>query len=261
MAASDHKRGSSRGKFCGVPGCDHNDYRRVCKPAWSNLTYPQMQFSRQTKQVYVVRRSYEAHHLLCVSQIGKVIVDGTEKSGLKSIVDQTEWCINAKVNMLALPMWGHTIMWYCNGFSSIVSSSLPRIASILTDRRKTPPFEDLPQHNFGHSGRDVTTSYNKEVEERLQKVINAIEKSKLEHDDKAGKLESLLNSMADFMRTNLKNRGMRSGGTHSCWMDSKPQWYAPFSMAQSPRPIPHPKDTGEEMIQKVKRLAEALWRS
>jgi hypothetical protein len=260
MAASDHKRGSSRGKFCGVPGCDHNDYQKVCKPTWSSLRYPQTQFSKTLLKTFVVRRSYEAHHLLCVSQVGKVIVDGTEKSGLKSIIDETDWCINAKVNMLAMPMWGHTIMWYCDGFKGIVPSTLPSVGSVLTDRLQAPPFKDLPQHNYGHAGRDVATSYNKEVEERLQRVVNAIEKSKLDHKEKADKLESLLDSMADFMRTSLKNRGLRSGGTHTCWMESSPQWYAPFSMAQTPRPIPHPKDLGEEMIQKIKKLAEALWK-
>src|ERR1700686_2189394 len=112
MAASDHKRGSTLGKFCGVPGCDHNDYRRVCKPAWSNLSYPQLNYSKETKVFYAVRRSYEAHHLLCVSQVGSVIIGGpNNKTGIESIVNETNWCINKKENMLGMPMWGHTIMW------------------------------------------------------------------------------------------------------------------------------------------------------
>ena len=49
--AADHKRGSVLGKFCAVPGCDHNDYRAVCKPPWSSITYPQLNFMKATQTV------------------------------------------------------------------------------------------------------------------------------------------------------------------------------------------------------------------
>src|SRR5262245_53019212 len=123
-------------KFCAVKGqpCTHNgapgnDYRKVCKPAWSNLTYAQKYVDKDTGVNDPRPRSYEAHHILCLAQVKKVIVKESEKNDFTDIVDSTEWCINDKRNMIALPMWGHTIMWYCNSFSSIAwKSTVDRIA-------------------------------------------------------------------------------------------------------------------------------------
>jgi hypothetical protein len=259
MAASDHKELEPFGKFCGVPGCKHNDYQKVCKPTWSSLKYPQRQFNKETQKPYTIQKSYEAHHLLCVAQINGVVIAEGQERGLGEIVSATEWCINKKENMLGMPMWGHTVMWYCNGFKSIVKSTLGQVGAVLSERTKAPPFKDLPQHNFGHSGRTLPTSYNREVGARLLRIINAIEKSKSEHTEKIAELISQLNATSELMRTTLKERGVRSGGTHTCWLNSPPLWYAPFSMAQTARPIPHPKDGGEEMIWKIQNLAKALW--
>lgn len=279
---NNHKRGESRLHFCGVPGkpCDHpsgpgNNYYTVCEPGWSSLTYAQqlttVNPATGVASVGAVRKSYEAHHLLCVSEVKKAIITTTEKDAdfadLNSIVANTEWCINAKNNMLALPMWGHTIMWYCNDFSGVSSGNEAGLFQTLGSRLIRPPFKDWPQHNYGHTGRTVDTSYNKEVEVELAKVLDAVDKAADEHENKAIEaLQGKLNSLSKKMRAALKSRGTRGfGGTHLAWQtglqNPNSAWYEPFSMAQTPTPMTFPaSNTGDGMARKLVRLAQAFWK-
>jgi hypothetical protein len=212
-------------------------------------------------------RSYEAHHILCLAQVKKVIVKQSEKNDFTDIVDSTEWCINDKHNMIALPMWGHTITWYCNSFLSIAQkSTVGRIADTTGDKLKIPPFKNLPQHNYGHSGEDVETSYNREVEARLEGVVDAVEEAKDKHlTEQIATLQSKLNTLSDEFRKKLKKR---APNTHEAWLKGRAQpndpacdWYTSFSMAKVARPMTFPGGSVDsEMAQKILRLADALWK-
>lgn len=260
MAGDDHKRGASRGQFCGTAGtpCEcpkANNYRTVCTPYWDGQKYPQIGAFKKT-----IQRGYEAHHLLCVSQVEKVIVQEGQKNDFTGIVEETEWCINDKSNMVALPMWGHTIMWYCNQFAGITPAGMKNVLSLITGNTAAPDWQNLPQHNYGHSGRDVASSYNKEVEMRLQRVVNAIEKSKKEHKDKVGTLQTALTKLSGWFESELKNRGIRGGGTHTNWVNgaANPMWYLPFAMCAQPYPMPYPGNLNSAMAQRIVRIASLL---
>lgn len=273
-----HKRGESRNHFCGVPGqpCDHpsgpgNNYYTVCAPSWAALTYAQQYTSvNQATGVATqgaIRRSCEAHHLLCVSEVKKVIVKKTEQTDLESIVGETHWCINSGNNMLAMPMWGHTIMWYCNDLSDVAGGDEAGLFGALGSRLIRPPFKDWPQHNYGHTGRTVDTSYNKEVEAELTQVLEGVEEAAEEHENKAIEaLQGKLNSLSKKMRAQLKSRGIRGfGGTHLAWQTGLQNpisaWYEPFSMAQVPTPMTFPaSNTGDGTARKLVRLAQAFWK-
>src|SRR5262245_23742466 len=114
----DH-RGASREGFCGIPGrpCKHidgsngTDYVEVCRPSWGAWGVFRQRFT--DKGVVTSRnKEFEAHHILCVAQVEKVVVQAGQKNAFTSIVDATQWCINAKPNMMALPLWGHTVKYY-----------------------------------------------------------------------------------------------------------------------------------------------------
>ena len=92
MAATGHKQPSDRVEFCRAPNCKQDDYRGVCKVDWK----------------------FEAHHILCVAQVGKTIV--TNNPDLEKIINESQWCINSAVNMLALPIWGSTVLHYSHDF-------------------------------------------------------------------------------------------------------------------------------------------------
>ena len=122
MAGKKHAALSPESQFCAVTGCGHPSYRKVCKPEWSHLKYPETHVSTKTGKAYTVRKSYQAHHLLCLAEMGAVVVGEAAERELLGIVNETKWCINKKKNMLAMPVWGHTIMWYCNDFVDVAKS-------------------------------------------------------------------------------------------------------------------------------------------
>lgn len=270
---AEHKRGESRNHFCGVPGkpCEHpsgpgNNYYTVCAPAWAAMTYAQQFTAPGSSTPGAVRKSYEAHHILCVSQVKKVVVKATENTDLEDIVGDTHWCINDGNNMIAMPMWGHTIMWYCNDFAGVASGDESALFQTLGAQLTRPLFADLPQHNYGHSGADNDTSYNKEIEAALVKVMEGVDEAADEHATKAiTALQGGLNNLSSTTRTELRDRGVRVfGGTHPAWLaglQNNPGWYAPFSMAKTPTPMTFPtSNTGEGMARKLVRLAQAFWK-
>lgn len=247
-----HADKSPVSEFCSSRGCGHNDYREVCKPSWSALGYPQL------KKGVPTPLSYQAHHLVCCAEVNKVLVAGAAAKGIKSIVDETLWCINAKPNMKAMPVWGITVMWYANDFLGLVPTTKIYAMAAATDRKKAPPFQNIPQHDYNHGGED---GYNSEVEKKLQKIAKALAKSKKTHQQKQEALASVLNTLAGRMRSQLDTRGLRAGGTHDCWMNAKTRanWYVPFSMSARPQPLPYPGEMSEGMAKKIFRQVNAAW--
>jgi len=199
-----------------------------------------------------------------VAQVNKVVT--SKKKEIQQVIDESKWCINSKKNMIALPLWGTTVMYYCNNMSGIVSGDqaglLKGIAgNLLSSVATPPPFKNLPQHNYGHSGSTIVSSYNKEIEQKLKDWIATIDVRIKQHSITGNDIHDELNSMSEEMEGELKTRGgTRIGsatgiaGTHDAWTNPSSTWYSPFSMAQVPKPLPFPK-----MILKIVKLAQALW--
>jgi hypothetical protein len=241
-AATGHTQTSKRIEFCRAPNCKKTNYRDSCPASWKN----------------------EAHHILCVNQVNKCVVGKTQE--VQQVIDESQWCINDPNNMVALPLWGTTVMHYCRDFSSItdwdVKGLLKGIAgSLLKTEQSAPAFENLPQHNYGHSGEDASMSYNLEIQKKLEKWIAKIQVDIQAHSITGPDIHEDLNTMSDDMRKELNKRGTRMGstlgtvGTHAAWLHPAPNWYVTFSMARVPKPMPQPK-----MTAKIVRIAEALWR-
>jgi A nuclease family of the HNH/ENDO VII superfamily with conserved AHH len=257
----DHVRGEFYNKFCAqaaIPKCGdcyHNeDYREACKPnpAWET----HKRLVRYTEKPWETKPyGHEAHHILCVASINKKIGNRTH---IRRVVEATEWCINGAVNMIAMPLWGHTIQHYCDLDTGKFYEALGPggyFATVLE-----PPFKNIPMHNFGHPG------YQEEVETTLTQIANKIAKSQEAHTTKVEKIKAALDQASGDFKGKLIARGMRKDGTHMGWhiglnnRSSSSGWYEPFSMEESPRPITFPArgSMAGEMGAKLDKLVEAF---
>lgn len=187
-------------------GCG-NDYTAVAKEGWAeDEQYPQLLRFKGGARV-TQWWSANAHHLLCVAEVTKVI---SKDESLQRVTKQSQWCVNHKHNMLALPLFSHTVLWY-----------------MFRGNDTKPGFVDLPNHNYDHG------PYNEEVEGELNKIKATIKKAG--HKYKPSKLAPTLNRKSTTFRSRLTKRGKRRGGTHKRWQaamnDDEAYWYEPFSMA------------------------------
>lgn len=289
MGKGKHKRGVRKGEFCAIPAknpCDDcpsdKNYREICEPRapnWSALQYAQKysikdKVTKKILEVTAKKRSYEAHHILCVAQVNNVVIRNSEKYGYIDILKKTKWCINQKKNMIALPLWAHTILWYCNSFFDILHDNKDNpineeslLRAIEPSRLLKPPFRNLPQHNYGHSGGSIEKSYNMEVSAKLKKIVKTLKKDKKKHDNtRIEWLKSKLIKLSKEFENKLRERGNRDRrGTHEAWLlgstNPKSNWYEPFSMSQVPAPKTFPgAPFNRGMGEKIKNLATALWK-
>jgi hypothetical protein len=209
-----------------------------------------------------------------VSKVADHLVAPKENKGYAKSLDATKWCINNKGNMIALPRWGHTIMWYCSSIDEvsldskgIITAGIQALQPDSVDLIR-PPFKDLPQHDYGHRGRDTAHGYEQEVGERLEKFSNSLEEAVDNHDEGTLKqIAQTLNGLSSHFRNELKRRGKRAyGGTHGAWKAAAqnpavPDWYQPFSMASVPKPMAFPAGKFNEGLgRKIKRIAAALFK-
>jgi hypothetical protein len=205
MAQDRHAEKFQNDKFCARVPCDHSDYIKCCKPGWSDWTFA------QKKKGGAGQKKYEAHHLLCWSCVIKAFF--TDEAA-KAILKGTDWCVNRKPNMIALPLWGHTVKWY-------------------VDNDGPPKFANLPQHDWDHN---CTLGYTSEVNERLKEFAKDLKDAKKAHELPEPKdIAGSLTSTSGKFRTQLKARGIRAGGTHASFLDGGEMagWYLPFSMANA----------------------------
>lgn len=304
---ANHRRGSVTNNFCtvaGTPcGCG-NDYVKACEgeaSGWGN--YPQKFTIRNasTRLIESLRknqRSFEAHHVLPVACVTTVILDWDEKANSDpSVITGTKWCINTKKNMIAMPMWGHTIMWYTDNFDNISKEVFDEIisknessvggkalAGLSADARKAlsnmvgdrsdtaPPFKDIPQHNYSHTGRTANTGYNKEIIKKLNNIKTNIEEAQDKHQtDKIDSIKSKLDDLSDKMKKALDDRATSRtySSTHEAWKGgmkgkendaNSDKWYENFSMAKKPPKMEFPlgKASGA-MARKITELARSMW--
>jgi len=169
-------------------------------------------------------KKYEAHHILCVSPVSETLLGQPETSKIYGAVGQTDWCINNKKNMLGMPLWGHTVKYYCQVTSA--GGSLLAGAAL-----GPPPWAHLPQHDIDHNSKE---GYTWEVEKQMERISAKVEKAS--HALSGASLAAALDSWSAKFEAELKRRATRKGGTYNAWKlaqapTSDPQWSQPFSMA------------------------------
>jgi hypothetical protein len=244
VADNEHQRGEKKGKFCATPGappCEcGNNYRTVCEPGWSARAVFTRIINFATGPA-PVEKGYEAHHVLCVSSVNEAIFG---KKGIQKIIRETEWCINAKGNMLGMPLWGHTVMWYT-----------------FEGHIRPPGWEDIPQHDWDHN---CATGYTEEVTGELKGLADDIEEAKDNHEADADNIAGALRNLSKSFKERLQSRGQRHGGTHQCWKlaqkDPDAEWSWPFSMASTASRKGFPlRGQDERPWTWIQRLAEAMF--
>jgi hypothetical protein len=226
-----HERGVRKGKFCcaakkkncgDCPVTDSDDkgkknYIAICDPGWKNYTFPQ--YVARKRKPYVYPEKYEAHHILCVASVTECILG---MPGIQGAVRKTQWCINNKPNMIALPLLGHVVKYYCDIDDSDNFTAIKR--------QVPPPFNGVPCHDVSHD------LYQEEVEQALMQIACNVKDQ--DHDVQADSLREDLVSHSEHFGEELKARGMRKGGVHEGWRlahrkrpGPDPEWNHPFSMA------------------------------
>ncbi|HVS75710.1 MAG TPA: hypothetical protein VHE11_02170 [Steroidobacteraceae bacterium] len=253
--SGEHDRGKRKHGFCAVPAnpkcsdCpEPKTYIEVCKPdGWFEHTFKRIVRARTGTTSF--EKKYEAHHLVCVSPCSVELV---AKKEIEGVVAQTVWCINNGKNMIAMPLWGHTVMWYCE---------ITAAGGSIKDHATAPEFANIPQHDWDHNCKE---GYTWEVEEACKKLAKKIEESghKLKGEDLKGALEALSGKFRNIL---LNVRGTRCGGTHAAWAkgeeDPQSDWCQPFSMASTVKltrkgfPV---RKFDERVAAWIKRIAEAI---
>jgi A nuclease family of the HNH/ENDO VII superfamily with conserved AHH len=240
---TSHSEGVEKGKFCALrrDKCPcGNKYQENGKPPTSWAQY----FFWQGSKVGVDKK-HEAHHLICIASVTEFI---GKNATIERIVEQTEWCVNAKKNMFGMPLWGHTIQWY-----------------VFDDKGRAPPFKNIPQHDYDHNS---TGGYIDEVDKKMQRIADTItEQAKKSHKAAVAELVTRLNNMSGSLLDTLKERGMRCDGTHEAWKKGakqpKSDWYKPFSMASDAiaerRTFPV-ENYDSKVADKIERLRKALFK-
>ena len=125
----EHSEGIVVDQFCAlrtescpyVEACGRN-YKKDCKPKWAYMDLKKVNAMlvagrRNYKELVVgpdeAKAGYQAHHILCVASVTKYLGEkGKKIKKIRKIVKQTDWCINDKRNMIALPCFGQTVQWY-----------------------------------------------------------------------------------------------------------------------------------------------------
>lgn len=246
---SSHNREKFKKEFCAVAAdgaCDcGNDYKKNCvpAPAWDSAN----DFTWFIKGQGARQQSYAPHHILCVASVATILIDATDKQ-VDGIVEATKWCVNKKPNMIALPLWGHTVKWYCN------ISAL----SMTGGQTSPPPFQNLPQHDWDHTGKGA---YIEELEEVLKNLVKQL--AKKGHEAKPIDLAGAMDKLAAAFEAKLKARGLRQGGTHTAWQNgaTNKDWFLPFSMANdgSATRKGYPKmDFSKKVLRKLQWLANQI---
>lgn len=218
-----HSKGVVKAEFCAIrkSKCDHAEYQKNCVPKPTGWDKPYFwQGKTDIKQ-----KKFEAHHLLCVACVTQHIANG---KGIVSIVKQTKWCINEKPNMFAMPLWGHTLKFYCR-----LEVRGLGIEARTKKRAKIPKFKNIPQHDYDHNS---SKGYKSEIDYDLAQLASQIRRGKKKkHEARVKDIKAELKSLSRKHKASLRARGKRCGGTDKAWKKGKKKvtsnWYEPFSMA------------------------------
>jgi hypothetical protein len=171
---------------------------------------------------------------------------------VRGAVEQTKWCINKQINMRAMPLWGHTVKWYC---------SITKDGGAVDLAIGAPPFANIPQHDIDHNSK---RGYTKEIEDDMKRIACDIQDS--DHKLKGESLVTELNNASNAFGNELTQRGIRKDGTHNAWRlalkeNPDPQWVHPFSMASDKRvsEVSFPaRNFDNKLSAWIERLAKAI---
>jgi hypothetical protein len=227
------KKKKKHAKFCATRGCSENNYQKCCEPAKGKW-------------------KCGAHHIVCVSSVGRGLMSNPD---VRRIVRDTEWCINAEINMIGLPIWGATVKYYCR---------ITKAGGSFLNRANAPAFKNLPQHDWDHN---IANGYTDEITGQLYGMADDI--LDRDHNNNSQNIAGQLNSFSEHYRVELMDRGTgRKGGTHKAWWtaidsdgDPGTKWYLPFSMAEESiareRPFPL-KKASRNTAEWIDRIAHIL---
>lgn len=211
----------------------------------------------------LVKGVHESHHCVCCASVNTQL---RERKDIKSIIDQTEWCVNQEPNIVILPLWGHTFRWYCTQMGEV------RDIEKVEKRKKggEPKFKDRVMHNCDH---DIYQE--EELNPRLEKIAKKVKKNKKNHEKCKKELVADLNELVKEFADKVRERGKRktskkkrTGGTHAGWkagVNGDKKWYMPFSMAEEPRKQTFPIMDAEgklppgKLSNKLKNYVKRLW--
>jgi len=155
---------------------------------------------------------WEAHHMLSVSCVNNLDgLDSDQKQAVRRCCDATTWNINNSDNLIALPLFGHTIKWYA-----------------IDCNEEAPGWANWPQHDWDHNS---TKGYCNDVRDEILEFYRKLEKKSNEHEIEKRSIASNLKTMETRWRGLIKKRGSKGRGTHEEWKNKGEGWYKPFSMA------------------------------
>lgn len=247
-----HTKGGQKGKFCSLR-------TEVCEPCGNKYkdimegTESWGKYKQKHRMFTVVERSAEAHHVLPVASVTANITANSKIQ--EEVVKNTEWCVNDKLNMIALPLFEMTFTHYLIAHDRDAETPIP-----------APPFEGLPMHNYGHA------AFQKEVGEELNEVAEDAKTNTQNHEDASKTLLADLNSARSDFMSELNTRGKRGKGTHveflnamglnedgTAFSGSAVEWYVPFSMAEDPAPKAFPSAAHKSgLSKKLNDLIKAI---
>jgi hypothetical protein len=241
-----HTEGLQKDQFCSVrtEKCEcGNKYREPCDKVaakWNARGKNWSKYAAKYKEG-AQERGHEAHHIASVASVtGKI----TANADIDKIVRKTKWCVNAAKNMIALPMWAHTLNWYFD-----LKSGDERSAKM-----GAPPFAGLAQHDYDHG------LYLKEVDDSLAPIPKQVKMNAKAHEDPTGDLAAMLDSVIDTHKPQL----CTGKNTHDSWCQAVKSgyanWYKAFSMVNgaTPRTFPLAASGKDKMRKKFDEVRDAF---
>jgi hypothetical protein len=257
MAKQEHDPIGPVNEFCpdrGTPCECGNHYQKNCVPDWAGEGKGFDRFRFAIGKTGGTS-GWEAHHVLSVSCVNWKPKDPDQSEALMRALHETKWCINNPDNMIGMPLWGHTIMYYVQVSASDAEDN-------LWEEDTPPGWANIPQHDFEHNTQG---GYCTEVKDDIKDLWNEVGKAADEaHPDVKTGLQDRLNALSKKWFTELKKRGTRMNGrgTHESWkMGTKEptsDWYYPFSMANDAHVVKRNMPFNKKLQNKIRKIQKAL---
>lgn len=162
-------------------------------------------------------RPWQAHHVVCVEAVNYYSAMSTYAPYATKIDDcykMTDWCINQKKNLLAMP-------------HKPVYQNFPASRNM-----------NIPCHDWDHTCTDgyfdeVLAALAEKVWSPIKKAVDTAQQNKTHFNEYA--VLSKLEKLEKEFQQKLRKRGCRSKGTANGWANQRSvtnYWWLPFSMAK-----------------------------
>ena len=216
--------------------------------------YKQRGRSENSTAFWYYNMPFGAHHVIPVAA-AKILGTHTNQV-VKDSIMLVQWCVNSKPNMLALPLWGHTIKHYCN----LAMGSAITQTDLLSQTDTAPTFADLPMHDVDHD------KFTAVAENKVSSIADEVSQSAEDHKVNAASILSELKDLSESLDEDLHDYGKREGGTHKAWKtgvddeEDTSKWYMAFSMADDGevRPRTFPCRSSGKAWERIQNLAKAF---